>query len=166
MHLLKGRIHVLNRQYKEAIDCFEQHLTKLDSLQGQGTVSSASIVAYCDMAAPYSKMKLFDRGIDLLKKALRLDFLNHGKHSTYIRAMLYMLLGNNYSHLQKFDWAEKAYRTSLHILIEIGNASCPSTCYLYKMLHHVYLGQNDHVTAELYKRKQLALEHKLGFKVP
>ena len=50
MLLLKGRIHALNHQHKEAINCFEQHLRKLEFLQGQGTVSSASIVALWDMA--------------------------------------------------------------------------------------------------------------------
>ena len=37
MLLQKGQIHALNQQYKEAIDCFEQQLTELEFLQGQGT---------------------------------------------------------------------------------------------------------------------------------
>ena len=161
MLLLKGRIHALNHQHKEAINCFEQHLRKLGFLQEQGTVSSASIVALWDMAKSYSKIKLFDRSIDLLKKALRLDFLNHGRHgkdNTFICATLYMSLGNEYFNLHRYDWAEKAYRTSLRIFTQIGNACCLSTCDLYKMLHLIYLGRNDPITAELYKRKQLALE--------
>ena len=166
MFLLKGQIHVFNQQYKEAIDCFEQYLTKLDFLQGQGIASSASTLAIYLSANAYSRMNLFDRSIDSLKKALRLDFLNHGKNNTFLRAGLYMSLGDDYCDLLNFDWAEKAYRTSLSIYIEIGNESCPSTCYLYKMLHLVYLARNDPVTAELYKRKQLALECKLGVKVP
>ena len=111
-------------------------------------------------------MKLFDKSIEARKKALRLDFQNHGKDNTFVRAVLYSSLGDDYLGLLKFDWAEKAYRTSLRIFIKIGNESCPSTCYLYKMLHLVYLARNDPVTAELYKRKQLALECKLGVKVP
>ena len=34
MLLLKGRIHELNQQYKEAINCFEQYLTEFEFLQG------------------------------------------------------------------------------------------------------------------------------------
>ena len=111
-------------------------------------------------------MKLFDRSIVARKKALRLDFQNHGKDNTFVRAVLYSSLGDNYLGLLKFDWAEKAYRTSLSIYIEIGNESCPSTCYLYKMLHFVYLHQNDPVTAELYRKKQESLERKLGVEFP
>ena len=165
MHLQKGRIHALNHQHKEAIDCFALHLPELELLQGQGTASSDSITIICKIAETYLQMNLFDRSIDSLKKALRLDLLYHGKDSTFLRAALYSLLGDGYFRLLKFDWAEKAYRTSLRIFIEIGNASCPSTSYLYKMLHFVSLHQNDPVTAELYKRKQEALQHKLGAKV-
>ena len=111
-------------------------------------------------------MSQFDRSNALLKKALRLDFLNHGKDNTFVRAKLYMLLGCDFFGLFNFDWAERAYRTSLRIFIDIGNASCPATCHLYKMLHFVYLHQNDPVTAELYRRKQVALDRELGLKVP
>ena len=166
MLLQKGQIHALNQQYKEAIDCFEQQLTELEYLQGQGTASCASTLATLEIARAYSKMKLFDKSIEARKKALRLDFQNHGKDNTFVRAALYSSLGDDYLGLLKFDWAEKAYRTSLRIFIEIGNESGPSTCYLFKMLHFVYLHQNDPVTAELYRRKQESLERKLGVKVP
>ena len=105
------------------------------------------------MAKSYSKIKLFDRSIDLLKKALRLDFLNHGKDNTFVRATLYMSLGNEYFNLHRYDWAEKAYRTSLRIFTQIGNACCLSTCHLYKMLHLIYLGWNDPISAELCTRE-------------
>ena len=165
MLLQKGRSHALNHQHKEAIDCFEHYLTELELLQGQGT-SSVSIWTHLSIAKSYSKMNLFDRSIDTVKKALIFDFLHHGKDNTVDRAAISMSLGNDYLGLLNFDWAEKAYRTSLSIFIEIGNRSCPSTCYLYKMLHFVYLHQNDPVTAELFRRKQVALEQKLGVKVP
>ena len=166
MLLLIGRIHLNNQQYKEAINCFEQHLTELEFLQGQGITSDASTVTTLEIAKSYSTMKLFDRSIDSYKKALRIDFLNHGKDNTFIWAVLYSQLGDDYFSIHKYDWAEKVYGTSLHIFIEIGNASGRSTCNLYRMLHLVYLCQNDPVTEEVYKRKQLALERKLGVKVP
>ena len=162
----KGWIHAFNEQYKEAIDCLEQRFKELEILQGQGTTSTFLISTFLESGKAYSEMKLFDRSIDALKKALKLDFLHHGKDNTFGRAAIYFWLGVGYFCLLNFDCAEKAYRTSLSIFIEIGNESGPSTCFLYHMLHLVYLGQNDPVTAELYKRKQLALERKLGVKSP